>query len=580
MQNRNQRKGFGPESASLLAIAWRLSPSRFIWLCVSSIVTSLVGGASLLLLVPVVNSVFSSTVQVDVPVLGGIALSAFPLWILLAGFVVLTGLSAFSSWATTVETARFQQLVVDRLRQTTFEAILQAKWSFVLGAQKSDIIHVVTTGAQQSGVAFQQLITSLVALVVVIGVAVVTVVITPVLGVLTIVGLLVAASLRSVAIKKSYGLGLLTAQRNKVVQSVVTNSLDSLRLIKAHDASQTWAKKLSDAFGDVRSAQFSHIKHNAGLAAGWTIGTAAAASAIILFSVWMGVPATALVLFLVIVARLSGQLRGLVNSLGILAFSLPSVRQLAELRRSADEALEINLAVASQRTELQVAVGTPLLTFDNVSYSYVPAGRGVSAISFEIMAGHITALSGPSGSGKSTLADLALGLLTPETGTVCVAGTPLAEADLPWWRSHVAYVPQQTHLIPGSLRENLIWPIPGEVSDEQCWEALRQAEAQFAFDLESGLDTPLGDSGQHLSGGERQRISLARALLRNPVLLVLDEATSALDQHTESAVMDMARSLLPNITVLLISHRESTLDDVDHIVKLTPLHAADFKAPH
>jgi ATP-binding cassette subfamily C protein len=294
----------------------------------------------------------------------------------------------------------------------------------------------------------------------------------------------------------------------------------------------------------------------------------------------MGVPATALVLFLVIVARLSGQLRGLVNSLGILAFSLPSVRQLAELRRSADEALEINPAVASERTELQVAVGTPLLTFDNVSYSYAPAGRGVSTISFEIIAGHITALSGPSGSGKSTLADLALGLLTPQTGTVSVAGTQLTEEDLPWWRSHVAYVPQQTHLIPGSLRENLIWSIPGEVSDEQCWEALRQAEAQFAFDLESGLDTPLGDSGQHLSGGERQRISLARALLRNPVLLVLDEATSALDQQTESAVMEMARSLLPNITVLLISHRESTLDDVDHIVKLTPLRAADFEAPH
>jgi ATP-binding cassette subfamily C protein len=394
--------------------------------------------------------------------------------------------------------------------------------------------------------------------------------ISPVLGLITILGLLFAASFRSAAIKKSYGLGLLTVQRNKVVQSVVANSLDSLRLIKAHDASQTWVHKLSDAFNDARTAQFSQTKHSAALSAGWTIGTAVAASAIILLSVWMGVPGAALVLFLVIVARLNGQLQGLVTSLGILAYCLPAVRELAHLNRTAVDSIEVNPDLRSTRTELIVHPGDPLLTFTNVGYSYFPTDRGVSGMSFDVIAGQITALSGPSGSGKSTLADVALGLLTPQTGSVNVAGTPLAEADLTWWRSHVAYVPQHIQLIPGTLRENLIWSISGAVSDDQCWEALRQAEAHFAVTLPQGLDTPLGDSGQHLSGGERQRIALARALLRKPLLLVLDEATSALDHDTESAVMDMARSLLPAITVLLISHRASTLATVENIVRLSP----------
>ena len=122
-------------------------------------------------------------------------------------------------------------------------------------------------------------------------------------------------------------------------------------------------------------------------------------------------------------------------------------------------------------------------------------------------------------------------------------------------------------LIPGTLRDNLAWSVAGTVSDAQCWESLDRACARFAHDLPDGLDTLLGERGTYLSGGERQRVAIARALLRHPRLLVLDEATSSLDDATEARVLELARSLTPAVTVVMVAHRLSTIKAADHVVR-------------
>jgi ABC-type multidrug transport system fused ATPase/permease subunit len=211
---------------------------------------------------------------------------------------------------------------------------------------------------------------------------------------------------------------------------------------------------------------------------------------------------------------------------------------------------------------------TPLLDFRNVGFHYPNSDNGVRGLSFIVPRGEVTALMGHSGAGKSTTADLALGLLAPSTGELLVNGIALAPVDLRWWRRHVAYVPQETVLLPGTLRDNLVWSTPHTISDEQCWSALERSAAAFDRDLPDGLDTRLGDRGLRLSGGERQRVAIARALLREPSLLVLDEATSSLDDETESAVLDLITTLVPAVTVLVIAHRRSTLEAADHVVRL------------
>ncbi len=120
----------------------------------------------------------------------------------------------------------------------------------------------------------------------------------------------------------------------------------------------------------------------------------------------------------------------------------------------------------------------------------------------------------------------------------------------------------------GTLRDNLVWSVQHEVSDEECLAALDRAAALFVRDLPDGLDTLLGDRGVRLSGGERQRVAIARALLRRPALLVLDEATSSLDDDTEAAVLDTIAALVPAMTVLVIAHRRTTLDMAQHVVRI------------
>ena len=178
------------------------------------------------------------------------------------------------------------------------------------------------------------------------------------------------------------------------------------------------------------------------------------------------------------------------------------------------------------------------------------------------------ALAGPSGAGKTTTADLVAGLMLPTAGHVVVDGTPLTPDRLLAWRRSVALVPQDPFLFHEAIEDNLRWAEPGATEDE-LWEALRMANAaEFVRELPSGLQTVVGDRGMRLSGGERQRLALARALLRDPDLLILDEATSAMDTENELAIRRALASLNGRTTILLIAHRLSTVSEADWIVVL------------
>jgi ATP-binding cassette subfamily C protein len=189
-------------------------------------------------------------------------------------------------------------------------------------------------------------------------------------------------------------------------------------------------------------------------------------------------------------------------------------------------------------------------------------------VSFDIPTRWTTALVGPSGAGKTTLADLVMGLIAPASGTITIDGRPLVGEDRTRWRESVAIAPQDPFLFHDTIRANLLWARP-EATERDLWSALGlAAAAAFVEALPAGLDTIVGDRGARVSGGERQRIALARALLREPELLVLDEATSSLDTEHELAIRQALHSLHGNVTVLVIAHRLSTVSHADTIVVL------------
>jgi len=189
-------------------------------------------------------------------------------------------------------------------------------------------------------------------------------------------------------------------------------------------------------------------------------------------------------------------------------------------------------------------------------------------IDLEIPRGRTVALVGPSGAGKSSIADLLTGLFDPSEGRILIDGVPLGEIDLPTWQRRLGVVSQDTFLFNASVAANIAFGSP-EASRAAIEAAAERAlAAGFIAQLPEGYDTLLGERGHRLSGGQRQRLSLARAFLRDPELLILDEATSALDVHSERLVQQALADFERGHTVLVIAHRISTVRQADEIVVL------------
>jgi ATP-binding cassette subfamily B protein len=211
------------------------------------------------------------------------------------------------------------------------------------------------------------------------------------------------------------------------------------------------------------------------------------------------------------------------------------------------------------------------LKFDTVSFKHQSSNRNaLENISFETEKGQTIAFVGPSGSGKTTLVKLLVGLYNPDSGQVLYNEVSSTHIDLNELREKIGFVTQDTQLFSGSIRENLLFVRPN-ASDEDCMLVLQKAACQNLLSrADKGLDTIIGEGGVKVSGGEKQRLSIARALLRNPNILVFDEATSSLDSLTEEEITETIRdvSVISDHITILIAHRLSTIMHADKIFVL------------
>lgn len=204
--------------------------------------------------------------------------------------------------------------------------------------------------------------------------------------------------------------------------------------------------------------------------------------------------------------------------------------------------------------------------FNDVYLKYSEDGRNVlNGLNLKVKQGETIALVGESGSGKSTILNLVIGFNFANSGQVLLDGKDLSKIDLRSYRKHLAVVPQTSILFSGTIRDNITYGIDN-VDDKMLDEVVRAANLTDLIDsLPEGLDTMVGEHGGKLSGGQRQRISIARALIRNPEVIVLDEATSALDSISEKLIQDSLNNLTAGRTTFIVAHRLSTIKDADKI---------------
>jgi ATP-binding cassette subfamily B protein len=257
---------------------------------------------------------------------------------------------------------------------------------------------------------------------------------------------------------------------------------------------------------------------------------------------------------------LTGSITMLLNVAPFVSKGIESARSMAEVLTEPD--LEIN------EGKRQVTQVLGQVTFEKVWLTYPEAvDPALADISLDVRPGETIALVGPSGSGKSTMLSLLIGFLAPTQGRMLLDGEDLRELDLRSYRRFLGVVPQETLLFEGSVRDNVTYGRP-DLSESLVRQALEGANAWEFVTAMGGLDAVVGQRGGRLSGGQRQRLAIARAMIRNPRLLVLDEATSALDPASEALVQDALARLMQNRTAFVVAHRLSTVRRADRIVVL------------
>jgi ATP-binding cassette subfamily B protein len=257
---------------------------------------------------------------------------------------------------------------------------------------------------------------------------------------------------------------------------------------------------------------------------------------------------------------LTGSVTMLLNVAPLVSKGIESARSMAEVLTEPD--LEIN----DGKRHVDHVLGQ--VTFEHMSFTYPDAVEpALFDINLDVRAGETVALVGPSGSGKSTMLNLVIGFLTPTQGRLLLDGQDRRELDLRGYRRFLAVVPQETLLFEGSVRDNVTYG-QQELPDDRVRKALEAANAWDFVQAMGGLDAVIGQRGGRLSGGQRQRLAIARALIRDPRVLVLDEATSALDPASETLVQDALARLMQGRTSLVVAHRLSTIRRADRIAVL------------
>lgn len=580
---------------TLLTEIFLTSPRKAILSIALTIALSFTEGVSLVLLMPLLGFVGIEE-PTSMPRVTGWLESAFALVgaepSLANGLIVFVAVAAFRSLLVRFQSAvsvGLREDIVTGLRVRMYRAIAHAEWKFIVTRRQSEFVRVLGSEIARFGTAASQLIDLSIGIAVSVVYLALAFHFSPAMAFIVLTCAALLAAVVRTSLRKAGKVGARLASAKSDLHVAITEHVGSLKTAKSYGVTDIQDDTFLRLANGVRNASLELAAGQTALQQKLELGSTILLAIIVFASYGLiAVSAAQLLVLLFIFARLMPRLVAIYRQVQNLAGVLPMLQGVSQLERECLEAAE---PVLSGQTDVAF---NRCIRFEGVSFTYlrrtdIPA---LKQVDLKIEAGLTTAIVGPSGAGKSTLADLLIGLISPTQGRILVDDNVLGTNRLESWRRHISYVPQETFLFHDTVRANLMWARP-DAREEELEQALKMSAAyDFVMDLPQGLDTVVGERGVLISGGERQRLSLARAILRKPSMLVLDEATSSLDSENEMRIQKAIESLHQQMTIVIITHRLSTIRhaDVIHVLEngrvvesgswseLMELHSGRFRA--
>lgn len=549
----------------LVASLADVAPGRTLIVLVSTLALSVSSGVGLLMLVPLLGvagldvgdgsiGLIAETVTGALQGLGMSLTVPSVLAVYVAVVIADAGLQRFQS----LQSAALYHDYVVTLRRRLHGAITGVGWASYVRQPSSRFMHELTSEVERVGGATSGLLALAAQVVMAALYFGLALFVSPGTTVLVVV---FGSALMTLLVRKTR-LGRVKGEVVSVayhaLYDAISEHLAGMRITKGHGIEAQYVARFRERTRATADAQIDVARNQANVGFWLKVGSATIMAG--LFGVALLVldlPLASILLLLYLFGRLVPMLTGIQRQVqGVLAL-MPAFDRVVSTLSWLEARAEPRVR------ESPVSTFTDQLRLEAVRFSYrdwlddgdsEPMPTVLHDVDVCIRAGRTTAIVGPSGGGKSTVADIVVGLLTPTGGRVTLDGTPLEGGRVHAWRRQIGYVNQDTFLFNDSVRENLLVVRP-DAGEDELRGALRAASATFVDTLPQGLDTVVGDRGVRLSGGERQRIALARAILRQPLLLVLDEATSALDSENERVIQAAIERMAGKLTILVIAHR-------------------------
>ena len=347
------------------------------------------------------------------------------------------------------------------------------------------------------------------------------------------------------------------------ISAKISNMLDMIPVTKAHGLENEEISVLEENIRKLREKGLILDRVNAYFGSVTWVISQIMSSICLFFTAYLAfkgkIQVGDVVLYQTYFSTISGNISSLISIYPELTKGMESIRSVSEIVLS--NQIEDN----TNKIRLRYVHGS--ISFDNVSYRYPKAKEDtIKNFSLDVEPGECIAFVGGSGSGKSTIMNMIIGFLISTQGEIKIDGKPIQALSLSDYRHFISVVPQNSILFTGSIRDNITYGLTG-ITEKQIQEVIELANInEFTDELPDGLDTMIGEGGGKLSGGQKQRISIARALIRDPKILILDEATSALDNISEYHVQKAISHLIKGRTTFIVAHRLSTIRDADRIV--------------